>query len=78
MLEKKLESSGGITFDLDGTVSVRAGGNADEGFPVAIHPGNMSDSEFFMRYLRTPKERNLHTEIKLKLPGMIFLSLLLP
>lgn len=71
MVEKRIGSGGGVTFDLDGTVSVRAGSNQDEGFPITIHPGNMSDSEFFLRYMKTPAEFNPHTEIKLKLPGVI-------
>jgi hypothetical protein len=73
MVEKRLGAGGGITFDLDGTVSVHAGSNQEEGFPVTIHPGNMSDSEFFMRYLRIPLEMdpNPYTEIKLKLPGVV-------
>lgn len=70
-IEKRLGAGGGITYDLDGTVSVRAGKSHEEGLPVLIHPGNMSDSEFFLRYLRIPEERNLHTEIKLSLPGVI-------
>lgn len=69
---KRLGAGGGITFDLDGTVSVRAGNSHSELTPVTIHPGNMSDSEFFLRYLRIPEiAPNPHTEIKLTLPGVI-------
>lgn len=70
-IEKRLGVGGGITFDLDGTVSVRAGKHHEEDLPVMIHPGNMTDSEFFLRYLRLPEERNEHTEVKLSLPGVI-------
>ncbi len=70
-IEKKIGYGGSVTFDLDGRVSVRAGGNQEEGLPVAIHPGNLSDSEFFVRYLSTPTQINPFTEIKLKLPGVI-------
>jgi hypothetical protein len=71
MLEKKLGVGGGVTFDLDGTVSVRAGNNLEEGLPINISPGNISDSEFFLRYLTTPNIPNPHTEVKLTLPGVI-------
>jgi hypothetical protein len=70
-VEKKLGVGGGITFDLDGTVSVRAGKHQEEGLPVVLSPGNLTDSEFFLRYLRLPEERNEHTEVKLSLPGVI-------
>lgn len=71
MLEKKIGTGGGITFDLDGSLNVRAGATQEEGLPVIINPGNMSDAEFFLRFLHTPKVINPHTEIKLKLPGVI-------
>lgn len=71
MLEKRLEAHGGITFDLDGSVSVRSGKHTEEGLSLSIHPGNISDSEFFLRYMSIPKVVNEHTEIKLKLPGVI-------
>jgi hypothetical protein len=70
-VEKKLGIGGGITFDLDGTVSVRAGKHQEEGLPIVISPGNLTDSEFFLRYLRLPEERNEYTEVKLSLPGVI-------
>jgi hypothetical protein len=71
MFDKRLGSGGGITFDLDGTVSVRAGRDQEEGFPVGIHPGNLSDAEFFLRYLKVPRGENDNNEIKLTLPGAI-------
>ena len=71
MVHKRYGSGGGLTFDLDGSVSVRVGGGHEEGMAVGIHPGNMSDSEFFLRYLRTPAVENPSTEITLSLPGVI-------
>lgn len=71
-LDKSFGSGGGVTFDLDGTISIRAGREGlEEGMPVGLHPGNYSDSEFFMRYLKVPDIENEFTEIKLKLPGVI-------
>ena len=71
MIEKRFNAGGGITFDLDGTVSVRAGKDQEEGLPVTVHPGNYSDAEFFLRYLTVPKGANDFNEIKLTLPGAI-------
>jgi hypothetical protein len=71
MVEKRLGAGGGVTFDLDGSVSLRVGDVQEEAAPVGIHPGNMSDSEFFLRYFKVPMVRNPHTEIKLSLPGVI-------
>lgn len=71
MLKKNFGTGGGITFDLDGTISVRAGRDQEEGLPLSIHPGNFSDAEIFLRYYTVPKVKNPNTEIKLKLPGTI-------
>jgi hypothetical protein len=70
MVQKSTSVGGGLTFDLDGSVSLRTSGLL-EGASLAVHPGNMSDAEYFLRYLRTPSEPNPHTEIKLSLPGVI-------
>eukprot|EP01038_Epipyxis_sp_PR26KG_P006439 gene6439-8859_t len=71
MVEKRFQSGGGLTFDLDGTISLRVGDHHDEGAVVGMHPGNYSDSEFFLRYLSIPKVANPHNELKLSLPGAI-------
>ena len=71
MFEKRHHAGGGITFDLDGTVAIRAGKDQEEGIPLSIHPGNYSDAEFFLRYLSVPKGANENNEIKLTLPGAI-------
>ncbi|KAJ1402076.1 hypothetical protein B484DRAFT_234221 [Ochromonadaceae sp. CCMP2298] len=70
MVKKSAGAGGGVTFDLDGSVSLRTGG-MQQGTALAMHPGNMSDAEHFLRYLRTPELPNPHTEIKLSLPGVI-------
>jgi hypothetical protein len=51
MLEKKVDSGGGVTFDLDGGIYIRVGSNQEEGEVVATSPGNFTDTEYFMRYL---------------------------
>lgn len=71
MMGKKLNGGGGITFGLDGTVSIHAGGVTEEGGAVSLHPGDYADSEFFLRYLSVPEELNANNEIRLKLPGAI-------
>jgi len=71
MVEKMLGTGGGVTFDLDGSISLRVGQAHEEGVTVKASPGNMSDSEYFMRYLRVPPVPNPHTEIKLSLPGVL-------
>jgi hypothetical protein len=71
MLKKDLRKGGGVTFDFDGSVNIRAGANQEEGAVVGITPGNFSDSEFFLRYFRMPSEVNPHTVMKLSLPGTI-------
>eukprot|EP01039_Chlorochromonas_danica_P003198 gene3198-3501_t len=72
MVEKSFDARGGITFDLDGTISVRAGQTVDGGQVLSINPGPISDSEYFLRYFNVPHEvPNPQTEIKLKLPGVI-------
>lgn len=71
MMQKRFGSGGGLTFDLDGSVAVRAGGFHEEGMSLGIHPGNISDAEFFLRYLRSPQQGNPHTDIRLTLPGVV-------
>merc|ERR1711991_1009311 len=47
MVQKRFGAGGGLTFDLDGTVAVRAGaslsesGITEEGEAIGIHPGNI-------------------------------------
>eukprot|EP01034_Spumella_vulgaris_P023794 gene23794-30063_t len=71
MIEKRLDGGGGITFDLDGSVSIRAGSQLEDSLAVGIHPGNFTDAEFFLRYFTVPKKENNNNEIKLSLPGAI-------
>eukprot|EP00595_Chromulina_sp_UTEXLB2642_P000277 CAMPEP_0196761660 /NCGR_PEP_ID=MMETSP1095-20130614/966_1 /TAXON_ID=96789 ORGANISM="Chromulina nebulosa, Strain UTEXLB2642" /NCGR_SAMPLE_ID=MMETSP1095 /ASSEMBLY_ACC=CAM_ASM_000446 /LENGTH=701 /DNA_ID=CAMNT_0042111507 /DNA_START=99 /DNA_END=2201 /DNA_ORIENTATION=+ len=71
MMNKVINVGGGVTFDRDGMINVRVGGNYEEGTQVGIHPGNFSDSEFFVRYLRVPETDNENTVMKLSLPGSI-------
>jgi hypothetical protein len=71
MVDKRFGAGGGVTFDLDGSVSLRVGDLQEEAAPVGIHPGNMSDSEYFLRYFKVPTTLNPHTEVKLTLPGVL-------
>jgi len=71
MLEKKLNKGGGISFDFDGSINIRLGGSIEEGTYAGLHPGNFTDSEFFLRFFSTPNVFNPWTEMKLSLPGTI-------
>ena len=48
MVEKRLNGGGGIAFDVDGSVTIRMGDPTIEGQAVAMHPGDLTDGEFFM------------------------------
>lgn len=71
MFEKKIGGGGGVSFDLDGSISIRSGQAASTGMALAIHPGNLTDPEYFLRYMRTPDEFNPFNMVKLSLPGAI-------
>ena len=77
MLEKRPRSAtvGKLThqlvFGLDGSVSVRAGEAIRKRSRVAVDPGNLTDPEYFLRYLAVPADDNQHNYIKLSLPGAI-------
>jgi hypothetical protein len=71
MAEKRFSSKGtdGVIFDMDGSISLRVSSHEEEGETIGIHPGNMTDSEFFLRYMSVPKGENPYNHIKFKLPG---------
>jgi hypothetical protein len=71
MMAKTMDEGGGISFDFDGSINIRSGKAKSAGLPVGLHPGNYSDSEYFLRYMRTPVEWNSNTILKLSLPGTI-------
>ena len=48
MVEKRLNGGGGIAFDVDGSVSIRMGDATSDGHAVGMHPGDLTDGEFFM------------------------------
>ena len=72
MLGKKLSPTGtdGVQFDMDGSISMRASVSQEDGDLVNVHPGNFTDTEFYMRYLYTPKGHNPYSSIELSLPGV--------
>jgi hypothetical protein len=71
MFEKKMNGGGGVTLEMDMSVTVRAGEGVTGGSVVALNPGNFTDPEYFMRYLRIPQHDNEFNLIKLSLPGAI-------
>lgn len=69
MFEKRLNGGGGIAFEPDGSVGIRVGEAHAEGMAVGLHPGNLTDAEFFMRYLNVPSIQNENNAIVMSLPG---------
>jgi hypothetical protein len=71
MFDKKMNGGGGVSFDLDGSIVVRSGESVTGGATLALNPGNLTDPEYFLRYLRIPDHENPHNLIKMSLPGAI-------
>ena len=69
--EKKIGSGGGVSFDFDGSINVRSGATTDEGVAVGLHPGNLTDPEYYLRYLSIPDVENPNNMVKLSLPGAL-------
>jgi hypothetical protein len=70
-VDKKVGGGGGVTLDLDGMISVRAGANQAEGSNIGLHIANFTDAQFFLRYFRTPSNYNPNNFIKFSIPGAI-------
>lgn len=53
MLTKKSNPSArnNIVFDMSGSIMVSTDSAYEEGEFVGVHPGNFTDTEFFLRYL---------------------------
>ena len=68
-----MESSihGGVAFELDGSITIRTAHEVPIGGFITLIPENISDTEFFMRYLTLPCHFNPHNEVKMALPGAI-------
>jgi len=68
-----IEKEGGasVTFGLDGSVLIRSGSKQRKGSSIGINPGNLTDPDFFLRFLTVPLEENPHNFVKLNLPGVI-------
>jgi hypothetical protein len=81
-----VDSGGGVTFDLDGGISIRVGSGHTEGQSIGTHPGNFTDTEFFLRYMTgepalwsplltslspVPKNTNPYNYLPLTLPGSL-------
>ncbi len=71
MIEKRLGSGGGISFNMDSSVTINVGSLHEEGEVIGIQPGNVSDHEFYMRFLSVPKVRNPYNHISMALPGAL-------
>ena len=71
MVEKRIGSGGGVSFNLDGSITINVGSVHEEGEVVGIQPGNMSDHEFYLRYLSVPKVNNPNNHFSMPLPGAL-------
>jgi len=71
MVAKRIGSGGGVSFNLDGSVTISVGSPHEEGEVVGVHPGNFSDHEFYMRYLSAPRVTNPNNYISMPLPGAL-------
>lgn len=60
-----------VTFDIDGSVSIHAANTYEIGEQIGVHPGNFTDSEYFLRYFDVPSAVNDNNHIKMSLPGAI-------
>jgi hypothetical protein len=70
-LEKRVGNSTGISFELDGAVSVRLDEDHKRGASIGISVGDLNDAEHFLRYFTVPKEANPNNAIKMVLPGSL-------
>ena len=68
---KKMWGSGDcVTFGMDGSISIRSPAQRNTGLAVGVTPGNLTDPEFFLRFLSVPPN-NPHNFIQLSLPGAV-------
>lgn len=58
-------------MDMAGSILIRSGGSLAAGGSVGLHPGNITDPEYYLRYLNMNHQSNPHNEVKLTLPGAI-------
>ena len=61
----------GLMFDMDGSISVSVNDNSDEGEVATVNPGNYSDHEFYLSFLRAPKTENQYNHLSMVLPGTL-------
>ena len=75
MAVKEIGSGGGVAYERDGSVCIRAGRSSLDGAGpvIVVHPGNLSDPEFFLRHLAVPplNKPNPHNYLRLAMPGAL-------
>ena len=71
MVEKRLGSSGGVSFGMDGKIVINVQAVHEEGEVIGVHPGNFSDHEYYLRYLSVPKTMNPNNHVAMSLPGAL-------
>ena len=77
MMEKRVgkvrddagRGGGGVIFDMDGSVTINAAHDHEEGEVVTVHPGNYTDHEFYLSFLSSPKNENGYNHLSMALPG---------
>lgn len=58
MMDKRVatagDTAGGLTFELDGSLSIRPGVDVEEGTVLSTMIGELTDQDYFLRYLSLP------------------------
>ena len=70
-LRRQISSNSTSSFDFDGSVNIRTGGNVNENHQINLGVGALNDAEMFMRFFEVPDEFNPYNELKLVLPGTL-------
>ena len=70
-LKKSVSNSSGVSFELDGSVTIKSAAEATQGQHVSFNVGLFNDADFFSRYYEVPDAVNPFNGIKLALPGAL-------
>jgi hypothetical protein len=73
---REMPLSSGLALELDGSVSIRPCQISPKNAGISICPGQFSDAEMFLRYLKVRRMQdvdlvNPYTDIKISIPGVL-------
>lgn len=71
MVEKRIGGGGGVSFNMDGKVAINVNAVHEEGEVIGVDPGNLTDHEYYMRYVSVPKTHNPSNSVAMSLPGAL-------